>query len=224
MTPPLNGPSGPTGPGMPGLLTPAIRRDVADLNRQYLGLAIEPALRVDPRVALPDDVHEPLSSGDEALRVRVASCPFTLFEVSLGQGLPGGYERGPGVEDARRPLVDAATVARMHSFASVAMFLAWRLADGEPLAFRLVFGLPPGDELRLNQARPTELPQLAGAPRLIRPRWLHHPRFWRLLLRAAAAGSDATLQRVHCAGICMVIADLQCRERGPPQPDARGRR
>jgi hypothetical protein len=112
----------------------------------------------------------------------------------------------------------------VHAFTSVVVFLAWRLADGKPLAFRLVFGLPPTDELRLNEARPTDLPRLAGAPRLIRPRWRHHPRFWRLLLRAAATGSDATLQRVHCAGICMLIADLQGRDRPPPQPEGRGRR
>ena len=67
---------------------------------------------------------------------------------------------GPGVEDTRRPLVDAATSARAQSFSHVAVFLAWRLADAEPLALRLVLGLSAGDEL-LAQPDPVVGPAAA---------------------------------------------------------------
>ena len=207
-----------------GFLTPAIRRDVADVYRRFLDLALEPALAGDPRFSLPDDVVPVLSAGGDALLSRVAACPFTLFQVSLAHGRLGGLDRAPGVEDTRRPLLDAATVGRALSFAHVAVFLAWRLADDEPLAFRIVLGLSAGDELLLNETRPSDLPRLATAPRLIAPRWIAYPRYWRLLVRAAAAGGDATLQRVHCAGICMVVADIWGQDGRPPdRPGSRRR-
>src|SRR5262245_54447723 len=106
-----------------GFLTPAIRRDVADVNRRFLDLALEPALAGDPRFSLPDDVVPVLSAGGDALLSRVAACPFTLFQVSLAHGRLGGLDRAPGVEDTRRPLLDAATVGRALSFAHVAVFL-----------------------------------------------------------------------------------------------------
>ena len=203
---PPRAPSG-SSPGR-GFLTPAILRDVADLNQQFLGLSLEPALAADPRYALPETARAALRSGGTELLERVAACPFTLFEVSLVHDGCGGADVGPRVEDSKRPLVDAATAARAHSFGDVAVFLAWRLADAEPLAVRIVLGLSAAAELLLSQVRPTDLPRLANAPHLIRPRWTQHPRFWNLLLRASAAPGQATLQRAHCAGICMIVADL----------------
>jgi hypothetical protein len=223
MTRPFDGRDGPPGTiPQHGFLTPTIRRDVADLNHRFLSLALEPALSGDDRFALPEEVHHTLEAGDESLLMRVAACPFTLFQVSLADRRLGGP--GPGVEDNRRPVVDAATASRAQEFAHVAVFLAWRLADDEPMAFRVVLGLSAGDELLLNQTRSSDLPRLAGGPQFIRPRWIRHPRYWRLLVRAAAAAGDATLQRVHCAGICMVVADLWGQDGQPMDRSGPGRR
>jgi hypothetical protein len=209
MARPSDPPGPPVGP-LPahGLLTPPILRDVADLNRRYLDLALEPTLADDPRFALPDEIRAPLRSGGTGLLGRVAACPFALFQVSLAHCRLGVVEGAAGVEDARRRPVDSATIARTHSFQNVAVFLAWRLADGQPLAFRITLGLSTTDELLLNQTRQSDLPGLANTPQLIRPRWIGHLRFWRLLVPAASAPGEATLQRVHCAGICMIVADL----------------
>ena len=195
-----------------GFLTPAIRRDVADANRQFLDLALEPVLADDSRFALPDEVSRSLRAGGEDLLTRVAACPFTLFEVSL-RDVDLRRAGGSGVEDARRTLLDAAMSLRTHNFAYLAVFLAWRLAGDEPLAFRVVLGLPPPDERLLAATRPSDLTRIAYTPQLIRPRWACHPRYWRLLIRAAASG-EAALQRVHCAGICLVVGELR-------PPDAR---
>jgi hypothetical protein len=195
-----------------GFITPALRRDVADVNRQFLELALEPTLAGDPRFELPDEVGRALAAGGEALVSRVAACPFTLFRVALTQGGGPGIDRGSGVEDARRSLVDAATCARTHAFAHMALFLAWRLADDAPLALRFVLGLSEADELLLNETRPSDLLRLAHAPQLIGPRWLREARYWRLLLRAAASDTESTLRRVHCAGICLVVAGLRLHD------------
>jgi hypothetical protein len=212
-------PDGSDPPGLAphhGFLTPAIRRVVADVNRQFLELALEPALAGDARFALPEGVAGALRAGGEVVLARVAACPFTLFQISLTQGGALGADRGPGVEDATRPLVDAATCARTLSFASMALFLAWRLADDEPLALRIVLGLSAPDELLLNETRPSDLLRLAHAPQLIGPRWIAQARYWRLLLRAAAGDSEPTLRRVHCAGICLVVAGLRPYESRSP--------
>ncbi|MGH8838017.1 MAG: hypothetical protein ACRDVO_01960 [Jiangellaceae bacterium] len=60
MKPPSEEPHPPGLAPHPGFLTAAIRRDVADVNRQFLDLALEPALADDPRFALralpPSDI------------------------------------------------------------------------------------------------------------------------------------------------------------------------
>ena len=207
-----------------GFLTPAIRRDVADLNRQFLDLALAPALAGDARFAVPEEARSTLQAGGEGLISRVAACPFTLFEVSLACGPLSGVDRGSGVEDSRRSPTDAAMAARAQWFAHMAIILAWRLADHEPLAFRIVLGLSATEELLLNQTRYSDLPGLAHGAMLIRPRWIRYPRYWRLLVRAAAGGGDATLQRAHCAGICMVVADLRGQDGRPTSAPGRERR
>lgn len=206
---PLPNRSDPPGPAPHyGFLSPAIRRDVADINRQFLELALAPALIDDPRFALPAEVGGGLLAGGEVLTARLAACPFTLFRLSLGQNDALGADRRPGVEDARRPLIDAATCARTHAFAHMALFLARRLADDEPLALRIVLGLSAAEELLLNETRPSDLLRLAHAPELLGPRWTQEARYWRLLLRAAAGDSESTLRRAHCAGICLIVASL----------------
>ncbi len=204
-------PSGSDPPGLAprhGFLSPSIRRDIADVNRQFLELALEPALADDPRFALPAEIGGALLAGGGPLLGRLAACPFTLFRLSLDRNGALSVDRGPGVEDTRRPLVDAATCARTHSFAHVALFLAWRLADDEPLALRIVLGLSAAEELLLNETPPSELLRLAYAPQLLGPRWIREARYWRLLLRAAAGDSESTLRRAHCAGICLIAASL----------------
>jgi hypothetical protein len=208
-------PDGPESPGRMshhGFLAPSLRRDVADVNRQFLELALEPALAGDPRFELPDEVGRELATGGEALVSRVAACPFTLFRVALTEDGGPAVDRGSGVEDARRPLVDAATCARTHSFAYMALFLAWRLANDAPLALRFVLGLSEAEELLLNETRPSDLLRLAYAPQLIGPRWQRETRYWRLLLRAAVSNTESTLRRAHCAGICLVVAGLRMHD------------
>ena len=77
-----------------GFLTPAIRRDVADVNRRFLDLALEPALAGDPRFSLPDDVVPVLSAGGDALLSRVAM-PRSGSRSSLRRACPRGRSTFP---------------------------------------------------------------------------------------------------------------------------------
>src|SRR4026209_1058770 len=91
MTRPFDDHDGPAGiTPQHGFLTPAIRRDVADLNHQFLTLALEPALSRDDRFAVPDEVRRTLEAGGESLLVRAAAGPLTLFPVSRAPRRPSG--------------------------------------------------------------------------------------------------------------------------------------
>jgi hypothetical protein len=194
-----------------GVLTPTIRRDLADLNRQYLELALAPELSVDSRFAWSDAVRSRLVATDAATRARMAACPFALFEILLpaerGQVAslaPLRVEEGVAVAAGAGPWQ-----ARCLEFAQFALFLALRLTDAAPLAIRIALGLSPVAEVRLHEMCPSEVAQFAARPDVLRPRWPSHARFWAMLQGAAKMDSASLLQSAHCLGICLLGPDLR---------------
>jgi hypothetical protein len=197
---------GPELPAHGGVLTPSIRRDLADLNRQYLELALAPELSIDPRFAWCDTVRSRLAGTDAAARSRMAACPFALFEIQLPAEhrpvaplAPSRIEEGPVFTAGGAPWQ-----ARCLEFAQFALFMALRLADAAPLAIRMTLGLSSLAELRLYDLRPSEVAQFAARPDVVRPRWPAHPRFWAMLHGAAVIDSASLLQSAHCLGICLL--------------------
>jgi hypothetical protein len=194
-----------------GVLTPTIRRDLADLNRQYLELALAPELSIDPRFAWSDTVRSRLVATDAATRARMAACPFALFEIRLPA------DHGPVVRLAPLRVEEGVAMAaggepwqaRCLEFAQFALFLALRLTDTAPLAIRIALGLSPVAELRLHEMCPSEVAQFAARPDVVRPRWPSHPRFWAMLQGAARIDSASLLQSAHCLGICLLGPDLK---------------
>lgn len=209
-----------------GLLTPSIRRDIADLNRQFLELGLSPELAGDARVAWSDQVRCELRETDEATRGRMAACPFTFFELLLPLDRPGLVAEPGRVEDGGWPVVAGVMTGRWLSFTHLALFLAWRLADRAPWATRIALGLPPSSELRLNEMCPSQLVQLATWPGLIRPRWPAHGQFWAMLAGAARRNTPISLQWAHCVGICLLggARDRPAGTPGDPGPRRRPRR
>jgi hypothetical protein len=192
-----------------GLLTPAIRRDLADLNRQFLELGLAPELASDPRFGWCESVRLGLLQTERSIRDRMAACPFGLFEVQLPAIVATPGSTHSRVEDgAIVPALGEPWNARCMAFVQFAFFVAWRMADSVPLATRLALGLSPAAEHRLNEMCPSELAQLAASPAAVRPRWPAHDRFWRLLISAAAGHSASSLQQAHCFGMCLLLSDL----------------
>jgi hypothetical protein len=189
-----------------GVLTPAVRRDLTDLNRQFLELGVTPELASDPRFAWSEAVRSGLRRADPATRGRMAACPFTLFEILLPVDLSTGGAGPSRIEDTAG--VAEPWRGRCVEFVHFALFVGWRLADSMPLATRIALGLSPGAELQLNEMCLSEVARIAALPDLIRPRWPAHARFWAMLRGAARANSPSSLQRAHCLGICLLGADL----------------
>jgi hypothetical protein len=184
------------------LLGPVVRRDIADLNRLYLDLSLEPSLDEDPRFSLTDGVRAALRACPHEALGRLAECPFCLFQLRLPDGGSNALDR---VSDARAPQsLEPIVEARCQSFVLLALSVARQLAGGTPLSPRIALGVSAAAESRLAVMSPSDLARLAIWPGLVRPRWPRHVRFWGMLI-AAARASDALLARwAHCAGLCLL--------------------
>lgn len=200
----LDDPARTNAPAVCGLLPPALRRDLTDLNQQYLDLGLTEGLRHDPRFDWSEPVRHCLLVADPAVRARIAAAPFALF----GLVLPAcaAPVSAPRVEDGRGGRGAAPDSARCESFAHQAVFFARRLADGEPMVLQLVLGLSQQAQRWLGECRPAQLAELAGSAHVIRPRWRLHARFWEMLAATARRGSPGALQWAHCVGLSLLGA------------------
>lgn len=192
-----------------GIFTRTVRRDLTDLNRQYMELGVTQGACSDPLFGWADDVRNRIAGAGPEVRERMAACPFALFSLRLptGSPLPGPQllaeldrveDRSSG--DGRAITRPAGCVA----FAYGALFTAWRLAESAPLVARIAFGLSTLAERELNETVPTRIALLAARPGVVGPRWPAHSQFWAMLRGAAEAGAASSLQWAHCAGICLM--------------------
>ena len=213
------------GPLVPdtGLLNGAVRRDLVDLNLGYLELGASLVDEEDPLFAWTAAVRREIVAAEPAVRARMAECPFSLFKIAL-PGSTGPDPGGPRVEDAAVRAPQGGRAARCQEFSSAALFAAWRLADSAPLAARIVFGLQPVEELRLNELSPSQVGALAADPGVVRARWPDRPRFWAALRSAAETSTPAALQWAHCMGICLIEEGPAGLRDGDPAPPAGRRR
>jgi hypothetical protein len=187
-----------------GLLPPALRRDLTDLNSQYLELGLAAGLDGDPRFGWSEPVRRCLLEAEPETRSRIAAVPFALFGLVLCP--VGPKTTAARVEDGRAATAPAGWQGRYESFAHQAMFLARQLLDGGPMALQLVLGLSEDVQRQLAESRLVQLAEIAVSPRVIRPRWRLHARFWEMLALAARRGTPTALQWAHCIGLSLLGA------------------
>jgi hypothetical protein len=206
-------------PARGGLLSPFLRRDLADLNALYLDLGLSSVADGDPRFAWSTAVRQCLLAADACTLARVAAVPFALFELVLPTdacAAPAGR-----VEDSRSSARSEPWPGCCESFAHQAAFLARRLVDAEPLASRVLLGLSADAQAWLAECRLSQLAELAVNPHMIRPRWRLHERYWEMLIGAARRASPAALQWAHCVGLCLIGTDGEGTVPQPPRRRAR---
>jgi len=194
-------------PARHGLLPPNLRRDLADLNSQFLDLSLAADAAVEPCCDWAEPVRRRLREIDRPCRARMAAAPFALFRlvlpVSPGQGPP------PPLGVADLPASAAATgwQGRWMSFTHQTAFFARRLVDGAALAASVVLDLTPEAQSLLAAMSPSQLAAVAGQPGIARPRWPDHLHFWEMLAAAARRDSTVALQWAHCVGVCLLGVD-----------------
>jgi len=190
-------------------LPDSLRRDVADLNRQFLRLLH--AGSWPPGLAWPARTSWAAAGLDVEAIDAMASCPFTLFDLRLADLATETLSPDAHVRDAQRATTSA-TELRCQALAHGALMLAWRLADASPLSLRLALGLPAAAELLMNETRMSNLATWARTSNLLSPRWADHPVFWPRLLRAGQLRDVAALSRMHCLGITLLVGELGLRD------------
>lgn len=202
--------AGATTPARHGLLSPALRRDLADLNGQFLDLSLVVDRAADPCAGWAEPVRRRLREIDRPTRARMAAAPFALFRLVLPVApLAAPPEPAGGVADL--PLAVAATTSsgRWTSFTHQAAFFARRLVDGAALAANVVLDLTPESQSLLAAMAPSQLAAVAEQPGLVRPRWPDHLRFWEMLEAAARRDSAIALQWAHCVGVCLLGVETE---------------
>lgn len=188
----------------PGLLSPALRRDLADLNAQYLELGAVAAPPGDLRFRWSELVHRRLADLEAGIRQRMAAAPFALFQLVVP---PATLGEVAGIADVGRGMSDTGWRGRCASFAYQAAFFARRLSEGAPLAAHVVLDLPRESQSVLASLRPSQIAEYAAHPGFVRPRWPHHQRVWRMLEVAARDESSVATQWAHCVGVCLLGVD-----------------
>jgi len=196
-------------PARHGLLPPALRRDLADLNSQFLDLSLAVERAADSCAGWAEPVRRRLREIERPTRARMAAAPFALFRLVLPVPPAAPPELAGGVADL--PLSTAATTstARWTSFTHQAAFFARRLVDGETLAANVVLDLTPVAQSLLAAMSPSQLAAVAAQPGLVRPRWPDHLRFWEMLEAAARRDSAVALEWAHCVGVCLLGVEAE---------------
>jgi hypothetical protein len=199
-----------------------VRRDLGDLNRWFLELALLPEHATDPRFELPAAARDRFVGLEPQGLSLAADCPFALFELHLlVKALPGSAGVADQDEWRGRSLEPATAAGAAFAFGQQALAFLAQLIGSAPHAARLAFGLPCGSERSLADLTPSRCAALASSPGLVRPRWSSHPKFWPALADAVASGSAAGLQWVHWFGLCLpgsILSEESSARGGVPLP------
>lgn len=181
------------------LLNPAVRREIAGLNRLFLERAVSPRHAGDPWFGIPPAATARLAEASSEAWDRASGCPIALFELLLpadfGTVVPSDGVAEAGVED---PAAEA-----HRAFGIAALGVARRVGDGVPLATRIAFGLDARLEAQLRSMTLAESYRVAAWPGLIRPRWSGHERFW-MLFADVVTGGEA-VHWAYTAGLCLLV-------------------
>jgi hypothetical protein len=191
-------------PHQGNLLSSAVRRDIADLNRLFLAHALDPGHGADCWFQLPSATVRRLVEVPPEARERAACCPISLFELVLPQDDEALPWRLESVADSEVEVTLRTRDATRRSFGLVALGVARRLAESVPFSSRIAFGFGSKSEARLSSLTPSDSFRLASWPGLVRPRWPGHTRYWSLLAEAAAGTAQEDLNWAYSAGLCLL--------------------
>jgi hypothetical protein len=191
-------------PHQGNLLNPAVRRDIADLNRLFLAHALDPGHGADCWFQLPAATVRRLLEVSPEARERAACSPISLFEIALPRDDDVPPWRLDAIADTDADLLERARGETRRSFGLVALSVARRLSESVPFSSRIAFGLGSTSEARLSELTPSDSFRLASWPGLVRPRWPGHARYWSLLAEAAAGAAQDDLNWAYSAGLCLL--------------------
>jgi hypothetical protein len=202
--------------GFPGVVTPVLTADLLDhvgqLNLDYLDLLVAEYSCPDGSGArdLPERVLEALRKTSQDARQLLAKAAFSLYSLGFEDQ---SFWRSALRADSRpidgRYGVPAGVVVQS-SFCEIALLHAWHVAVSQPIAARVLYGMPPPLIEQLSRARLWQLRRIAlDYPGLLMPRWPANPCFWPEMIRFAATGDLRRLHTLQQLGHQLIAIDLQ---------------
>lgn len=196
------------------VLDPETREAITDVNLAFL-TQIDLLLPTPGAGGQrPTPILRELQGASAATRAAAAACPYTLFNLRFEDAV---FWRGVRAET--RPALAAAPVAA--AFGRAAVVLAWHLVRSREFAAPIALGMAPAvsDIWRELPVRALDRVACMALPHL-KPRWPEHPRFWPMLLAAAADAHPDQLAEVRLLGLQLLAADAM----RSAAPAARARR
>jgi hypothetical protein len=188
------------------VLTAELIHRLRELNEDYLELLITADRSSN---GLPERIQNELRKSTSDARQRIATAAFSLYSL--------GFEDQQFWRSALRPesrslserYVCASAVAQS-SFIELALFHAWHIAVSQPIAARVVYGMPAPIIESVSHAPLWQLRRIAiEYPGLLMPRWPLNPCFWPEIVRYAKAGDLRRLHTVQQLGHQLIAIDLQ---------------
>ncbi|HTV77121.1 MAG TPA: hypothetical protein VMF03_02615 [Steroidobacteraceae bacterium] len=187
---------------------------VAELNAQIVALLRAQCSANGVQSRLIQDVSHLLPNLDAASAKRLADCGVLLADAGFACASRWTDAIVGGVNDGRLEPQPFFTVDGAVGVMRQVMTHAWHLARSEPAAARLLLGLSPASAALIGGCTLHRVTLLAETRAgWLRPRWEQRPSVWPDLLRMAAQGDAAALERLRVRSLQLLAADA--RASGP---------
>jgi hypothetical protein len=181
------------------LITPPLRRAIADLNTQFLEARIATLQAVTCR---PNSIPAMSHQHVEAV-AWMARCPFTLFELRMSDPSIAMTQ----VNDMP-PITAFQPYFEDQALAQAVLILGSQLAGSARLTLAMVLGPSPVPHAVVRNTPVTQMPSWLKSRHLLRVRWLEHPHFWRTLFAAGLDRDAEMLERACCLGMALLVGDM----------------
>jgi hypothetical protein len=193
------------------ILTRSLLTRQYELNLDYLDLVVaEHTSNCNAVRRLPDRVLDALVECTLEQRQALATATYSLYSL----GFEDQYFWQAALRMADEPIeakygVLSASIVEA-AFCEIALMHAWHVAQSQPIAARVLYGMPTAIVNGMSVAKLWQLKRIAADyPGLLIPRWPTNPRFWPDLIKFARSGD---LQRLHTAqqlGRQLMAVELQ---------------
>jgi hypothetical protein len=200
-------------PAYPPVLDAPLVARIHELNGDYVDLLVDrhAAGRLTP--PLPPSVMDSLAmlSGDR--RRELARTSYSLYSLGFESSSFWRSAAGTtGLPATSRYVHD--TCDEHSAFCEVAVFHAWHSAVSNPLAARVVYGMPDAVLQSLSVMPPWRVKRLgAELSRVLQPRWPCNPRFWPDLVKFAADEDARRLAAAQVLGNQLLASELERAQR-----------
>ena len=198
------------GNSCPVLTTDLLGR-LYDLNRDYLDLVIaEQSAPANGLRFLPDRVYDSLARCSSETLQALATATFSLYSLGFEdqQFWRSALRADEQPIDARYGVLGAAVM--QSAFCEIALLHAWHTAVTQPIAARMVYGMPTPIIDRMSSVHLWQLKRIAADyPGLLMPRWPANPCFWPDMIKFARAGDLRRLSAAQQLGHQLIAVELQ---------------